>query len=107
MEEEYRRNKSDQVVSISPTRWHLKEAQDDSSIRLSPGVVNVCVFDFLIPESFLRRIHRGRLRRMWVQRSGQTSVRRIGGRNSGRDRSLSDRAQAKGLAPANFGIRFD
>src|ERR1041384_1326850 len=102
MEEEYRRNKLDQVVSISPTRWHLKEAQDDSFIRLSPGAG----FDLLSPESFLR-IHRGRLRRMWIQRSGQTSVRRIGRRNSGRDRSLGNRAQAKRLAHANLGIRFD
>jgi hypothetical protein len=93
-------------VSISATRWHPKEAQDDSSIRLNPGVADLYGSDFLGSASFPRGIYRVRLRRMWIQRFGQASVRRIGGGNSARDRGLSDRAQAKELASAYFGFRL-
>src|SRR2546423_13984498 len=104
---ESHRNKPDHAVSILLIRWHLKEVHDASTLSSGLGVTNGCVSDFGSSESFLRRIHRVRLRRMWIQRSGQTSVRRIGGCNPGRYRSLSDRAKAKRVAPANFGIRFD
>ena len=107
MEEESHRNKPDHAVSILLIRWHLKEVHDGSTLSSGLGIANGCVSDFGSSESFLRRIHRFRLRRMWIQRFGQTSVRRIGGSNPGGYRSLGDRAKAKRVARANFGIRFD